>query len=198
VFGFSFGEFMLICVVALVAVGPQKLPGVLRTLGQWIRKARNMVHDMRTQSGIDDLLRAEGLHGGLNELRGLVRSNTVNPFAQVAAAAASATGYSTTTPSAETQATHTADPYGGAVDIDATKEYPPEGPDAYGALPDDLADSGENEAILAAVPLENPWHTGPVPDAASNAAAQAHTATPSAEDGAGPEDSSASVPPTVA
>jgi sec-independent protein translocase protein TatB len=137
VFGFSFGEFVMICVVALVFVGPQKLPGVLRTMGQWIRKARSMVHDMRAQSGIDDLLRAEGFHGGINELRSLMRG-------------AHAPAYDPPPPMPEpdpsprapepTPSPYYREPMFGFVDIDLTKEYPPEGPDAYGALPDDLFD----------------------------------------------------------
>lgn len=130
------GEFVLICVVALVFVGPQKLPGLLRTLGQWIRKARSMVYDMRAQSGIDDILRAEGLHGGMSELRSLMRGGhhippyvpPAEPAPEPAAASAPARpqrGY---------------EPAFGFVDLDPTKEYPPEGPDAYGALPDDLFD----------------------------------------------------------
>ncbi|HEY5373353.1 MAG TPA: twin-arginine translocase TatA/TatE family subunit, partial [Polyangiaceae bacterium] len=74
-FGFSFGELMVICVVALIAVGPKKLPGMLQTLGQWLRKIRNLTVEVRNQTGIDDLLRSEGLHGGLSELRGLLRGN---------------------------------------------------------------------------------------------------------------------------
>ncbi|MFO7179351.1 MAG: Sec-independent protein translocase protein TatB, partial [Pseudomonadota bacterium] len=72
-FGLSFSELVVISVVALVAVGPQKLPGMLRTLGQWLRKLRIMTHEVRTQTGIDELLRAEGLQGGLTELRSLIR-----------------------------------------------------------------------------------------------------------------------------
>lgn len=132
-FGFSFGEFVLICVVALVAVGPQKLPGLLRTLGEWIRKARNILHDMRAQSGIDEILRAEGLHGGLNELRHLVRTNTAFPTdLMTSVGAASAPAAAPSVPASPVE-----DPYGG-VDIDPSKEYPPEGADSYGALPDDL------------------------------------------------------------
>src|SRR3546814_4534998 len=36
-------------------------------LGNWIRKLRKMTIDVRAQTGIDDILRAEGLHGGLSE-----------------------------------------------------------------------------------------------------------------------------------
>ena len=71
--GLSFSELLVVAVVALLAVGPQKLPGLLRTLGQWARKLRIMTHEMRAQSGIDDVLRAEGLHGGITELRSLMR-----------------------------------------------------------------------------------------------------------------------------
>lgn len=69
VFGFSFSEVVLIAVVALVAVGPQRLPGMLRNFGTWMRKIRKMTTEVRQQTGIDEMLRAEGLHGGLNELR---------------------------------------------------------------------------------------------------------------------------------
>src|SRR5450432_3791368 len=59
VFGFSFGELLMICMVALIAVGPKKLPGMLHTLGQWLRKIRNLTSEVRSQTGIDELLRSE-------------------------------------------------------------------------------------------------------------------------------------------
>jgi sec-independent protein translocase protein TatB len=123
VFGFSFGELLVICVVALIAVGPKKLPGMLQTLGQWLRKIRNLTVEVRNQTGIDDLLRSEGLHGGLNELRGLLRGNHSMPFEAPAAQPA---------PRAPIE-----DPYTN-LDIDVSREYPQEGADAHGALPDDL------------------------------------------------------------
>lgn len=126
-FGFSFGELLVICVVALVAVGPQKLPGLLKTLGQWLRKLRNLTNEVRSQTGIDDLLRAEGINGGLNELRGLLRGNHGHiPFDP---------------PHTEQPAMRQEleDPYAN-IDIDISREYPLEGADAYGALPDDLID----------------------------------------------------------
>lgn len=120
--GFSFSELVLIGVVTLVAVGPQRLPGMLRNLGQWMRKIRKMTTEVRAQTGIDEMLRAEGLHGGLNELRSLMRSG---PGALVGNAP----------PAAPYRPPD--DPYAN-IEIDATHEYPPEGPDAKGALPDDL------------------------------------------------------------
>jgi len=42
VFGISFTEIAVIATVALIVVGPQKLPDMLRTLGQWVRKLRRL------------------------------------------------------------------------------------------------------------------------------------------------------------
>jgi len=40
-------ELVVIGAVALVAIGPKDLPKVMRTLGQWAGKARNLVHDVQ-------------------------------------------------------------------------------------------------------------------------------------------------------
>jgi sec-independent protein translocase protein TatB len=128
VFGFSLGELLVICVVALIAVGPKKLPGMLHTLGQWLRKIRNLTSEVRSQTGIDDLLRAEGLHGGLNELRGLLRGGH-------------STAFEAPQPVPQSAPVHVPleDPYAN-LEIDVSREYPVEGADSYGALPDDLLD----------------------------------------------------------
>lgn len=171
----------MICVVALIAVGPKKLPGMLHTLGQFIRKVRNMTNDVRNQTGIDELLRAEGLHGGLNELRGLLRVNHGLSFD--APHVPSAT---TVDPSVTSEPNVSAlpppyapidDPYA-HIEIDSTREYPPEGADAYGALPDDLL---PYEQSASAKPVEAPG-----PETANEASpeatpeATAETTTPSA------------------
>src|ERR1700712_303458 len=41
-FDIGWSEFLVIAVVALIAIGPKELPGVLRTVGQWMGKARKM------------------------------------------------------------------------------------------------------------------------------------------------------------
>jgi sec-independent protein translocase protein TatB len=48
-FDISWSELVLIGVVALVVIGPKELPGVLRTLGQWMRKVRGMAADFQNQ-----------------------------------------------------------------------------------------------------------------------------------------------------
>ncbi len=40
-------ELVVIGAVALVAIGPKDLPKVMRTLGRYAGKARNMMHDIQ-------------------------------------------------------------------------------------------------------------------------------------------------------
>ena len=166
-FGFSFSELLMICVVALIAVGPKKLPGMLHNLGQFIRKIRNMTNDVRNQTGIDQLLRAEGLHGGLNELRGLLRVNHGLSF-DAPHVSSPAVSEPVNTESAPAPLMHAPidDPYA-HIDIDSTREYPPEGADAYGALPDDLLPYEPSVAAKAA--------DAPVTEATTEAAAEEAT-----------------------
>jgi Tat protein translocase TatB subunit len=47
-FDFSFGELALIGTVALVVLGPERLPKVARTVGEWIGKAQRYVNQVKT------------------------------------------------------------------------------------------------------------------------------------------------------
>ena len=48
-FDIGWSELLVIAVVALIAIGPKELPGVLRMIGQWIGKARRMASDFQGQ-----------------------------------------------------------------------------------------------------------------------------------------------------
>jgi sec-independent protein translocase protein TatB len=48
-FDFGWTEFLIIGIVALIAIGPKELPGVLRGLGHWIGKVRRMASDFQDQ-----------------------------------------------------------------------------------------------------------------------------------------------------
>ena len=48
-FDIGWSELVVIAVVALVAIGPKELPGVLRTVGQWIGKARKLAGEFQGQ-----------------------------------------------------------------------------------------------------------------------------------------------------
>src|SRR5436190_21299925 len=48
-FDIGWSELVVIAVVALVAIGPKELPGVLRTVGQWMGKARKLAGEFQGQ-----------------------------------------------------------------------------------------------------------------------------------------------------
>ena len=48
-FDIGWSELVVIGVVALIAIGPKELPGVLRTVGQWMGKARRMASEFQGQ-----------------------------------------------------------------------------------------------------------------------------------------------------
>ncbi len=74
-------EYLVIGIVALLVVGPERLPGMLRQLGKWVAKARGMANDFRSsfdemarQSELDDLRKeVEALRTG----QGAVGQNMV-------------------------------------------------------------------------------------------------------------------------
>jgi len=72
-FDVGFWELALIAVIALVVVGPEKLPAMARTAGLWIGKARSMVANVKQdiQQEIDrqDLEEVASLGKQVNEIR---------------------------------------------------------------------------------------------------------------------------------
>ena len=48
-FDIGWSELVVIAVVALIAIGPKELPGVLRMVGQWVAKARRMATEFQGQ-----------------------------------------------------------------------------------------------------------------------------------------------------
>lgn len=158
-FGISLSEIAVIAMIALVVVGPQKLPGMLRTLGQWVRKLRKLTTEVRAQTGIDDILRQEGIDG-VHELRSLLRGE-IRAARQLQ----------------RSQPAH--DPYQDAVEFDTGREYPPEGPDAYHAVPDDLFEEDEpaetaNAPVDATTAPKEPDVPASPPPAAESAGPKAH------------------------
>lgn len=188
---------MLIGVVALIVVGPQRLPGMMATVGKWSSKLRRMLFDVRAQSGIDDILRAEGITGGLNEIRALrnaVRGNvssltqaltsvpkpaatSASPAAAVGSANANPTAVSPG-PLAQTALAAESDPYAN-VPYDRSREYPDEGCDAYGAIPDDLWAASRRPPVVAEPPPD-PVVEPATEDGAVIAAAESAVVTSSA------------------
>src|SRR6201994_2860198 len=48
-FDIGWSELVVIAVVALIAIGPKELPGVLRTVGQYMGKIRRMASEFQGQ-----------------------------------------------------------------------------------------------------------------------------------------------------
>jgi sec-independent protein translocase protein TatB len=78
VFGLSFGEVLLLALVTLVVVGPRELPSMMRSLGRTLARVRRMTTQLREQSGIDEILRAEGIDRELQELRKLAQGRLLD------------------------------------------------------------------------------------------------------------------------
>ena len=122
----SFGELAIVVIVGLIVIGPKELPKVLRKLGQWAAKLRRMAADLRSQSGIDDALRTEGLTDDLREIRKLARGE-LDGVVRAASVVATATKPRLDQPEPEAFS---------PVYVERDRENPREGPDSYGALPD--------------------------------------------------------------
>lgn len=85
-FDVGFSELVLCFVVALVVLGPQKLPAVARTLGRWTGRARAYVRNLsaeleRETAGAADLKRefgdaARALREGADAVKGDLRKLT--------------------------------------------------------------------------------------------------------------------------
>lgn len=118
-FGLSFGELVILGIIALVVVGPRRLPSMLRTAGQVIGKVRRMAMDIRAESGIDEILDAEGIRSEIDNFRRLAAGDipldeTPRPLLP-----------------------------------DREREYPRAGCDAYGALSEDIVPYSPSPTIEA-------------------------------------------------
>jgi sec-independent protein translocase protein TatB len=150
VFGLSFGELCVLLIVAVVVLGPKELPVYLRKAGQLAGKLRRMAYDMREKSGIDEILRTEGIDRDIAEIRKLARGEIAGVVASVRSTTdalrpqlpGTAGAASPTTPSGGDMAasayaaTQVPSSSGPGVTVDREREYPREGADSYGALPD--------------------------------------------------------------
>lgn len=64
-FDIGFSEFVLIGVVALIVLGPERLPGAARTVGALLRRARNSWANVRNE--VERELAAEELKRSMRE-----------------------------------------------------------------------------------------------------------------------------------
>ncbi len=91
---FSFAEFAIIGIVALLVIGPDKLPGLARTAGLWVGKVRGFINSVKTE--IDAELKMEeiknavkGGNNSLHEISEIISEtrdefrNSINPHGSI-------------------------------------------------------------------------------------------------------------------
>ncbi|MET0717175.1 MAG: Sec-independent protein translocase protein TatB, partial [Pseudoxanthomonas sp.] len=63
-FGISSGELFFIAIIALIVLGPERLPKVTRLAGMWVRRARNQWNSVKDE--LERELAAEELKRSLH------------------------------------------------------------------------------------------------------------------------------------
>ena len=83
-FGIESSEFLIIAVVALIAIGPKDLPAALRAAGRWVRKARLLTREF--QHSVDEMIRQAELEELRDQAKKLAETdlksqleNTIDP-----------------------------------------------------------------------------------------------------------------------
>ncbi|MCB0126677.1 MAG: twin-arginine translocase subunit TatB, partial [Caldilineaceae bacterium] len=72
-FGIGFGELIMIAIVALIVLGPERLPGALREVAKFIRMVRNLSREFTDQFGdefkaLEDLDPRRMLQDAINDI----------------------------------------------------------------------------------------------------------------------------------
>jgi sec-independent protein translocase protein TatB len=140
VFGLSFGELVVLVLVAMIVLGPKDIPRYLRKAGQFAGRLRRMAFDMREKSGIDEVLRAEGIEQDIAEIRRLARGEITGVVAAVRSAADPLRAPERPKVPSGPEVAALPEPATPAAPAELPlkwlHEYPEEGTDSYGALPD--------------------------------------------------------------
>lgn len=55
----SFGEILVLALIALVVIGPKELAPLLRKTGRFLGQARRTMHDMRRETGLDEIIQGD-------------------------------------------------------------------------------------------------------------------------------------------
>jgi sec-independent protein translocase protein TatB len=83
-FDFGFTEMMIIAVIGLVVIGPERLPKVAKQAGQWLGKLRRYVDDVKSDINRQmELQELKNLQGELTETAREVESSMQSTISQV-------------------------------------------------------------------------------------------------------------------
>ena len=75
-FDIGFFELMVIGIVGLIVIGPERLPRVARTLGKWVGRTRrfitNVKHDIDREIRQDEIRQALQRNASLDEIKNII------------------------------------------------------------------------------------------------------------------------------
>jgi Tat protein translocase TatB subunit len=147
-FGLGMGELLVIMAIALIFLGPKRLPDVATSLGKAIRSFRKATRDLTSQLEIDEDVKAP-----LRELQSALRDEPapVRPLAMTPNAAATPnTSTSPISPPAVTPSVGDAAPVGVAASAAHGATTTPVGP---GVTPASVGGAPVGGAVAVAAPL---------------------------------------------
>jgi sec-independent protein translocase protein TatB len=78
-FGVGYSEMFVLALIAVIVIGPKDLPRVLRTFGQFMRKARGMAREFQTH--VDAAMKDAGVDGLKKDFQSL-KSIATSPALQ--------------------------------------------------------------------------------------------------------------------
>lgn len=81
-FGIGFTELLIILVIALLVVGPERLPGLARQLGHFVREIRKMYDQVREQARAEIGPEFDEFERNLREIRALDPRQQVRDFSR--------------------------------------------------------------------------------------------------------------------
>ena len=160
-FDIGWSELVVIGVVALIAIGPKELPGVLRSVGQWVTKIRSMASEFQGQ--FQEAMR-EAEMADLKKEVDNITGNLNTPFDP---AKAIDSNWTPDTPAAASTDIATAPPAGDDTAAVVTSQSPAaEPPEASSEVP--VPEPAIPEPPVLAEP-PTPTAAPPAPEAAPNA-----------------------------
>lgn len=107
-FGLGFGEMVVIALLAIVVVGPSRLPTLFKTVGGAMRQLRQASRDIRSSVGLDELIDLDPRQPVRPATRTVARAQPPIDAAPIATAGSNATA-ATTAPTSTVSAPHAAD-----------------------------------------------------------------------------------------
>lgn len=106
-FDISFPELILVCVIALVVLGPERLPEALRTLGLWLGRARrsflSVKAEIEREIGMDEVRRQLHNETIMEDLKKLERDVKGQAHGSIAPPAVEHTSEGSQTPAPQSQ-----------------------------------------------------------------------------------------------